>query len=55
MEYLSLLKWFNLICSGACLLNYMMSNNFLIVCIGALNLTVFLAIKEYMDTFDPEN
>ena len=41
MEYLTVIRWFNLACALMCGWTYATSGNFIVMCIGALNLAVF--------------
>ena len=49
MEYLTLVRWFNLACALMCFWNYAIGGNFISVCIGALNVGVFIFGKEFIE------
>ena len=49
MEYFSIVRWFNLGCALTCFWNYAAYGNFIIICIGALNLAVFIFGKQLLE------
>jgi len=48
MEYLTVIRWFNLSCALMCFWHYAYGQNIITVCIGALNLAVFIFGKQLL-------
>ena len=52
MESLTVIRWFNFACALMCGWTYMYNGNILTVCIGALNLGVFIFGKQLLEIWN---